>query len=379
MNLPMPRTARLHVPGGLFHIISRAIDRHYLFDGPAERARYLELLTRAMGHSDARVFAWCVMSNHIHLVVQAGEQPLGRFMKALHVGYVNWKNRRDGRLGPLFADRYKAILVDRDEYLLELVRYVHLNPVRAGVVEAPEHSGWSSHRAYLGLEKPPAWLRSSEVLERFGPDPGQARQAFAAFVADGIGDERSPLLSGDGYRELARFTTPMFGDGKRPSDAIVGSEAFVAETMERLQTVSRSVKVRTRTARAKVRPAAERLADLVCSVLDVEPVAFDAAPKARGPARARQLLAHVWVDVYRGRRIDLARALGVRSEQVTRWHHRYLERANELHDDAQAVEGLLGPLEERITREQATLERAAPGLGTTPRGRVSVNVEVGDE
>ena len=128
-----------------------------------------------------------------------------------------------------------------------------------------------------------------------------------------------------------------------------------------------------------VRPAAERLADLVCSVLDVEPVAFDAAPKARGPARARQLLAHVWVDVYRGRRIDLARALGVRSEQVTRWHHRYLERANELHDDAQAVEGLLGPLEERITREQATLERAAPGLGTTPRGRVSVNVEVGDE
>jgi REP element-mobilizing transposase RayT len=375
----MPRAARLDVPDGLFHVISRAIDRHALFDGPTERARYLELLGRALRHTDARVLAWCIMSNHVHLVVQAGQQPLWRLMKAVHVGYAMWKNRRDGRIGPLFAERYKAILVDREEYLVDLVRYVHLNPVRARVVARPEDSTWSSHRAYLGLDPQPAWLHSTDVLGLFGTVLAGSRQAFASFVTAGIGEERSPVLSGDERLRLASLAVPMFGDGYRPSDAIVGSEEFVARTMSGLHRASTGARVRDREGRERARPAASRLADLVCDVLALERTTFDAMPQARGPARARQILAHVWVDVYRGPRIALARELRVRSEQVTRWHHRYLEQVDALHEDAQAVEARLDALESQIAREQRLVERAAPGLAKKPRGRVSVNLEVADE
>jgi len=139
------------------------------------------------------------------------------------------------------------------------------------------------------------------------------------------------------------------------------------------------LQVRTKASRARARPPAYRLVDLVCEVLGVDRPVFDLAPKAKGPARARQVLAHVWVDVYLGRRIDLARELRVHSEQVTRWHHRYLERADELHEDVQAVEARLDALEEQISRERALVERAAPRLAKRRRERVSVNLGVADE
>ena len=309
----MPRTARLYVPDGVFHLISRAVDHHFLFDGDAERAHYLGLLGATLRRTDARVLAWCVMSNHVHLVVQAGQQPLWRLMKAVHVGYANWKNHRDARIGPLFAGRYKAILVDQEEYLLELVRYVHLNPVRAQVVGRPEDSMWSSHRAYVGLEKAPPWLGTRDVLERFGDETLSARQGFADFVAEGIEGERSPLLSGDGRDALRRVMMPMLGDGRRVSDAIVGSEAFVAETMGRLGKFSGNMRIRPKAERERRRPPADRLIDLICEIVDVDRIMFDQAPKARGPRLVRQVLARIWVGAYRGLRVDLARELRVRS------------------------------------------------------------------
>jgi REP element-mobilizing transposase RayT len=361
-------------------VISRAVDRHFLFDGDAERARYLQLLGGALRHTDAKVLAWCVMSNHVHLVVEAGQAPLWRLMKSVHVGYANWKNRREGRIGPLFADRYKAVLVDREEYLLELVRYVHLNPVRARVAERPEDSRWSSHRAYLGLDPAPSWLDQREVLDRFGSDPSAARRAFAGFVLEGVENERSPLLSGDERADLVRIATPMFGSGHRPSDGIVGSDAFVAETLGRLSRPAPTLRVRGKVARARVRPPAERLVELICEVLGVDRAAFDERPKARGPRTARYLLARVWVGVYHARRIDLARSLRVRSEQVTRWHHGALERADELHDALETVTERLDGLEAQVAREQSLVEEAIPGAtDAKERRRLRVNLEVADE
>ena len=108
------------------------------------------------------------MSTHVHLVVRAGKEPLARLMGRVNAGYALWKNRKERRIGPVFAQRYKAVLVEEDPYLLELIRYVHLNPVRAGVVHRPEESVWSSHRLYIGLEVVPGWLDDDFVLSQFG-------------------------------------------------------------------------------------------------------------------------------------------------------------------------------------------------------------------
>ena len=110
----MSRSARLHYPGGVFHIISRCVNREFLLEGAAERARYVSLLEAASLPTDARVLACCVMSNHVPLVVRAGEEPLARLMKRVNTGYALWKNKRNRRLGPLFAGRYKALLVEHE-------------------------------------------------------------------------------------------------------------------------------------------------------------------------------------------------------------------------------------------------------------------------
>ena len=372
----MPRSARIHFPDGLFHIISRAIDRRYLFDGEAERRRYVELLGAGLKYSDARVLAWCIMSNHVHLVIHAGQQPLSRFMKSVHVGYASWKNRRDGRIGPVFAERYKAILVDADEYLLELVRYVHLNPVRAGLTEHPRDSSWSSTRAYLGLERPPVWLDTGTVLGLFNDEPGAARQAFEEFLEDGVEGERSPLLSGDAARDVSRELAPGFGTARRPSDAILGSEAFVESVMEKLGERAAVASLRRREAVARKRPPADRLADLCCEVLGVDREAFDVMPRARGPRFARYLLVRTWVSVYRGRQIDLARALRVNSEQISRWLARSLDHGDELLKPYEALLERLDGLEAKLAAADERVRGIKPRDGNEKRERVSVNLEM---
>ena len=350
----MPRTARIHLPGGVFHVISRAIDRRFLLDGHDERRRYLDLLQASLRYTDARVLAWCIMSNHVHLVLRAGEEPLWRLVKAVHVGYANWKNRRDRRIGPVFAERYKSVLVEADAYLLELVRYVHLNPVRAGAVQHAEESTWSSHVAYLDPTRRPLWLDSETVLSHFADEP-HPLQAFARFVDEGVDEPRSALLAGDDSKTLARELAASFGSGHRPSDAIVGSEAFVTEVAKRLGMHTKPVRLRTREAAARLRPPVDRLIDLVCEVTGVERELFEDAPRARASRYARYLLTRLWVSEYRARRIELARALKVRPEQVTRWFSRSVDTADLLHDAYQELLAALPRLEARLANEERVL------------------------
>jgi hypothetical protein len=137
------------------------------------------------------------MTNHIHLALQVGEIPLSRGMQNLSFRYTRWLNWREKRTGHLFQGRYKAVLVDRDSYLLELVRYIHLNPVRAVIVTNPDEYRWSGHRAYLGKETLP-WLTTDWTLAQFGRSAAKARAAYLAFVLDGTGEEHRPEFHGAG-------------------------------------------------------------------------------------------------------------------------------------------------------------------------------------
>jgi len=193
----MARKSRIHMPGGLYHVMFRGNGGQDVFLTAADRYRFYLLLQEGTSRFGYRVHAFCLMSNHIHLALQAGSIPLSIGMQNLSFRYTRWINRQRKRTGHLFQGRYKAILVDSDSYLLALVRYIHLNPVRAGVVTKGEEYPWSGHQAYLGKETLP-WLTTDWVLTQFGVSVEKSRQAYLSFVQDGLAEERRPEFHGTG-------------------------------------------------------------------------------------------------------------------------------------------------------------------------------------
>jgi REP-associated tyrosine transposase len=181
----MPRKPRLHFPGAVYHVILRGNHGQDIFIDAADRCRFYLLLQEGTERFGSRVHAFCLMTNHLHLAVQVGATPLPRIMQNLSFRYTQSFNRRQKKTGHLFQGRYKALLIDADNYLLELVRYIHLNPVRAGMTEQPETYSWSGHRAYLGLETLP-WLTTDWVYGQFAQAADQARRRYQQFVADGL-------------------------------------------------------------------------------------------------------------------------------------------------------------------------------------------------
>jgi putative transposase len=184
----MARKPRIHIPGGLYHIILRGNGGQDIFLSDADRYRFLLLLQEGTCRFGYRVHAFCLMTNHLHLLLQAGDIPLSRGLQNLSFRYTRWVNGREKRTGHLFQGRYKAVLVDGDSYLLELVRYIHLNPLRAGMVQSPDEYPWTSHPAYLGMDDLP-WLTTDTLLGQFGRQAGKARQGYARFIQDGFDEE----------------------------------------------------------------------------------------------------------------------------------------------------------------------------------------------
>lgn len=192
----MARKPRIHFPSALYHVILRGNAGDPIFFSDQDRYRLYHIFQYAVERFDCRIHAFCLMRNHIHLVVQTGDIPLSRIMQNVSLRYTKWINYSQSRTGHLFQGRYKALLIDADAYLLELVRYVHLNPVRAGIVAAADEYPWSGHGAYLGKELMP-WFTTDYVLSMFSTDAEQARKAYDSFVKDGIGEgKRNEFHSG---------------------------------------------------------------------------------------------------------------------------------------------------------------------------------------
>ena len=191
----MARKPRLHVPGGLYHVILRGNASLDAFFTIGDRKYLYALLAEGVMRFGYRVHAFCLMSNHVHLALQAGESALSAGMQNLSFRYTRYLNARLGRGGHVFHGRFKAFLVDQDRYGLELMRYIHLNPVRAKMVKAPGAYRWSSQRAYLG-EEALDWLSTDWVLGQFAATAGVARRRFADFVEAGRGEGHSQRFYG---------------------------------------------------------------------------------------------------------------------------------------------------------------------------------------
>jgi len=254
----------------------------------------------------------------VHLVVRAGTHPLDKLIKPLHTGYAGWKNKRSGRLGPLFAGRFKSPLVDEESYLLELIRYVHNNPVRAGIVASAEQSTWSSHRAYLGLEPAPAWLNIGEILGRFRDDPADARRAFADFVAEGVDEQRRPELSGERPDRVGHALAKDVGDGWRLSQAVVGSEEFASKVFHDLR--EREEAKDSEPAGLYRRPELEELIAHTCTVMGLEDWEFEQQPRRARPRTARLIITWLWVRMFDGTQAEVARAMKTYASRVSTWY-----------------------------------------------------------
>lgn len=159
-----------------------------VFFAKADRVRFCFLLQEGVEKFGHRLHAFCLMTNHVHLAIQVGEVPLSRIMQNIGFRYTSYLNRRKKRTGHLFQGRYKGLLIDAESYLLELVRYIHCNPVRARLVQSPVEYSWSSHRAYLGQEAIP-WLTTDWVLSQFAGEEGKARARYAQFISEGVFEE----------------------------------------------------------------------------------------------------------------------------------------------------------------------------------------------
>ena len=183
----MARQLRLEYPGALYHVTARGNEQHTIFHDETDRRHFLTLFGREILQQGWRCYAYCLMGNHYHLLLETPEPNLSRGMRRLNGSYTQRFNWRHRRVGHLLQGRFKSLLVERESYLLELCRYVVLNPVRAGMVASPQEWAWSSYGATAGVNAVPPWLDVAGVLSLFDVDEDRARQAYQQFVADGVG------------------------------------------------------------------------------------------------------------------------------------------------------------------------------------------------
>jgi putative transposase len=182
----MSRPIRLEFPDALYHITSRGDRREDIYDDDADREAFLKIFSKVIEQNNWYCYSYCLMSNHYHLLVQTPDANLSKGMRQLNGIYTQYYNRRHGLTGHLFQGRYKSILVDQDAYLLELSRYIVLNPVKAGMVKSVEKWVWSSYRAMVGMTPSPEWLSSEFLLSQFSKQRKTAIKRYRQFVSEGL-------------------------------------------------------------------------------------------------------------------------------------------------------------------------------------------------
>ena len=185
----MARPLRIEYAGALYHVTSRGDRQEAIFDDDQDRRAFLNILGEVVSRFHWRCHAYCLMGNHYHLMIETPEANLTKGMRHLNGVFTQWSNRRHKRSGHLFQGRYKAILVDRDSYFLELARYIVLNPVRAAMIKHPRLWAWSSYGATVGTSPTPVWVATDGLLAEFGKRRTVARQKYQQFIAEGMSAE----------------------------------------------------------------------------------------------------------------------------------------------------------------------------------------------
>lgn len=209
----MGRRARVRIPGGVYHVTTHGDGDMMIFEGPAEKRRILNLVAETAAELDWAMYAWCVMGNHYHLLLKTPDNNLSEGMHHVNTSYGEWYNKVRGRHGHVFRDRFFSILITQDSHFLEASRYVVLNPLRAGLVAAPQEWPWSSYSAAALGAPSPISLKDQELMRMFSRQEGESREVYRAFVQAGIGLMKPDVLLTGKARKWAQRT------GQAPSQS----------------------------------------------------------------------------------------------------------------------------------------------------------------
>lgn len=316
----MPRKSRMDAPGTLHHVMGRGIERTKIFRNRQDREDFLARLGGLCRDEDLIVYAWALMSNHFHILVRTGGQSLSMSMRRLLTGYVVNFNRRYKRAGHLFQNRFKSIVCEDDPYLLELTRYIHLNPLRASLVDnlaGLNSYRWSGHSALMGTVARD-WQDRQTVLAYFGQDLEEAKRGYESFVSDGIALGSRPELVGGGlvrsHGNWSQVVSLRRRGEKVSSDArILGGSDFVERLLSEAEIKEKET--------LRLVPGKSDLPTLLVRIAKgegVEAAAIGSGVRKRKVVRTRKLFSQIAVRRMGYSGAEVARFLGVSTSAVNR-------------------------------------------------------------
>ena len=315
----MPRKARIDAPGALHHIIVRGIERRRIFSDDQDRDNFIERLGDILTDTQTCCLAWALLPNHAHILLRTGPTPLSTVMQRLLTGYAVSYNRRHRRHGHLFQNRYKSILCQEDTYLLELVRYIHLNPLRAKIVKTIKDSDkypYSGHSALMGKLKR-NFQDIDYVLRFFGKKGSVARKAYRAYVNKGIAQGRRTDLVGGGLIRSAGGwsvikTMRRMQDHMKSDERILGDGDFVQAVLNKAKEgFEESYRLRAQGYDL------EKVTMRVASEIGINPEQVWAAGKHPLTVKARSLLCYWAVRKLGISATELSKKLGVSQPSVS--------------------------------------------------------------
>ena len=310
----MPRLARLDAPGVLHHIMIRGIERRKIFIDDRDREDFLDRLAKLLPETRTPCYAWVLIPNHAHFLFRTGPVPLATVMRRLLTGYVVTFNRRHRRSGQLFQNRYKSIVCQEDIYLRELVRYIHLNPVRAGIVSSLtdlNHYAYCGHSALMRKKKR-LWQDVAYVLRYFGDNHRRARREYYSYVEEGLGQGRRDDLTGGGLiRSLGGWSEVKKQGLKsrvhtKSDERILGESDFVADVISQAnESFDRKYELK------QLGYDLGRIADRVAEICDIKREDIFLRGKQQRRVKARSLFCYWAVRELGASLTELARRLNM--------------------------------------------------------------------
>ena len=315
----MPRMARIDAPGALHHVIARGIERREIFQDDKDRDNFLERLETIVTETHTPCYAWAFLPNHVHLLLRTSMTPISGVMRRLLTGYAVSYNGRHRRRGHLFQNRYKSILCQEDPYLLELVRYIHLNPMRARLVDDVrflERYPYCGHSVLVGRGKN-SWQDTDTILRLFGEAPATARRRYREFLRKGINQgKRSDLIGGGLIRSVGGWIAVKklreTGASQKGDERILGDSAFVKTVLQQAEErLDRRYHLRTRGVDF------EHTLNRVAHLMDVERDRIMGSSKDRQAVKARSIVCFWAVHELGISQTHLARRFGISQPAVS--------------------------------------------------------------
>jgi len=316
----MPRRARLDAPGTLHHVMVRGIERRRIVNDIADRKNFVKRLGELSVATNTSIYAWALLTNHAHILLRSSEIGLSGFMRRLLTGYAISYNRRHRRWGHLFQNRFKSIICDEDAYFSKLVRYIHLNPLRAKLIKSLtqlDRYRWSGHGVLMGKIKN-EWQDRDYVLRWFGQEQGEAKKAYRSYVKKGINQGRRPELVGGGLiRSLGGWSAVKAlrraGDRELSDDRILGSGDFVEKIIKEAEG-----KVKYQLPEKEQKRKIDKHITQLCKNAKVSKKELRSGSRRKEVSGVRSLIAHELVKNHGVTLAEVARRVGVSTTAVSK-------------------------------------------------------------